>query len=263
MGQVLRAGVRWFRLLPWSFLRGIAPLLVLGTLIVAWRASRGATDQSEWLVGMGLVLGGSLVWLAWMIVATGTRVAPMLIGPAIDGPPLRTARLVLRPVEAADAEAAMASLDEEAMTSNGWTAVTRAGWERVLVLDGVGAAHGDVAICRHDGTFVGLITVRCPVGRGWEVGWWLAPDERRKGYGTEAIGELVDHLHARGIPAVRVGTSADNVAVQKVMARLGAVEDERVPHTLPDGSTIDSIWYVLRAPEGRAAAGGEASSARN
>jgi hypothetical protein len=48
---------------------------------------------------------------------------------------------------------------------------------------------------------------------------------------------------------VRIGTSAENVAVQRIAAKLDAVEVERGPYGLPDGSTIESIWYELRPPE--------------
>jgi RimJ/RimL family protein N-acetyltransferase len=59
---------------------------------------------------------------------------------------------------------------------------------------------------------------------------------QRQGYGTEAVRLALHALHAAGIVEVRIGTSSDNTAVQRVAERLGARPFPAQPHVLPDGT---------------------------
>lgn len=216
-----------------------------------------------WPRGQGAPTGVRAVELALLILflASGALLvlpralaeAKALPGPAIVGGPLVAGRLVLRDVRSGDAAALVATIDVEVVRANGWADEHRSDWEIVFHFPEVARENGAVAVCLADGPIIGVAIVQSAAGGG-EVGsegatvdLWLAPSHRREGYGTEIVAALADHLHARGATPVRVGTSVQNPAVRRVMAKLGALEVERVPLQLPDGSTIDAIWYEVPA----------------
>ena len=58
---------------------------------------------------------------------------------------------------------------------------------------------------------------------GWiEIGYYLVPKEREKGYGTEAIEIIVDYLFlTKDIPRIQSITSIENRASQRVLEKSG------------------------------------------
>lgn len=55
-----------------------------------------------------------------------------------------------------------------------------------------------------------------------DLGWWLRPDHRRKGYATEAAQALAGWcLGERGLERVTAACRADNAASRSVMERIG------------------------------------------
>jgi len=83
----------------------------------------------------------------------------------------------------------------------------------------------DFIIEKKDGSKVGLIchfTLTHPVGKMLEIGYSLVPSERGKGYGTEAVGIMVDFLFlSKSIERVQACTDARNVASQRVLEKAG------------------------------------------
>lgn len=74
---------------------------------------------------------------------------------------------------------------------------------------------------KKDGTRVGHIG-------GWmrgsmmEIGYAVVPEERKKGYGTDAIQLMVDHLFlSRDIARIQVSTDTRNTASQRALEKAG------------------------------------------
>lgn len=145
---------------------------------------------------------------------------------------LRTERLLLRPVESADAlflvqlhqnpelvrfipSAALQSLEEAQAL------VPRL---RSLVDDPV---LGHWLVTLHDGTGVGMVMFKpIPASQGVErrdveIGWRQVAEQCGHGYITEAARAVLDHAHAHGVERVVAVTDPANTASQNVCRRLG------------------------------------------
>jgi len=73
------------------------------------------------------------------------------------------------------------------------------------------------------------------LGRTMEMGFALLQNERRKGYGTEAIRLMVDHLFiTKDIARIQVSTDTKNVASQKALEKAGFLRE----------GTMRKSWYT-------------------
>ncbi len=83
----------------------------------------------------------------------------------------------------------------------------------------------DFIIEKKDGTKIGLIThfyVLHPMGKALEIGSALIPNERRKGYGTEAAQIMVDYLFlSKEAPCIQATIHIKNTASQRVLEKVG------------------------------------------
>jgi RimJ/RimL family protein N-acetyltransferase len=187
----------------------------------------------------------------------------------LDLPTLETARLSIRPLRMDDLTAVHAVLDSG---PERWSLADRLDWlawsalapgqlarlyqppfgERAVVLRGTGQLIG----------LAGYVPLLMPFGQlSWfqqrglggagftaEVGLFyiLQPELRRQGYTSEAAAALVEyafaHLHLRRILAT---TSADNLASQGVMRRLGMTLEK---NPLPEPPWLQVVG-ILEAPE--------------
>ncbi len=110
-----------------------------------------------------------------------------------------------------------------------------------------------------EGRLVGEIEARSPEGcfppGVFELGIALFdPASRGRGYGSEAIQLLTNHLLA-GERAVRVqaGTAVDNIAMRRVFAKLGFAEEGTMRDFLPAaGGRVDCVLYAVTAADGLA-----------
>jgi len=76
-------------------------------------------------------------------------------------------------------------------------------------------------IQKKDGTRIGFIHHRTnqPYGTT-EIGYFLLPNERGKGYGTEAVQLMVDYLFlSKDIVRIEAGTNVGNKASQRVLEK--------------------------------------------
>jgi RimJ/RimL family protein N-acetyltransferase len=83
-----------------------------------------------------------------------------------------------------------------------------------------------------------LTTARC------QIGFWIGPNGRGKGYGTEAVTAFVEHLHALGTRVIEASTAYTNEPAQRVVEKAGFTLVGGHAHTLPNGETIDGVDYV-------------------
>jgi RimJ/RimL family protein N-acetyltransferase len=74
---------------------------------------------------------------------------------------------------------------------------------------------------KKDGTKIGVIGV-WTAGALWEIGFALIPDERGKGYGTEAVTIMVDYLFlSRNLVRIQATTDLRNTASQSLLEKTG------------------------------------------
>jgi RimJ/RimL family protein N-acetyltransferase len=80
---------------------------------------------------------------------------------------------------------------------------------------------------------------------GPEIGYWIAPDARRNGYGAEAARGLADWALAHGAPRAHLFTDVDNTASQAVARRAGFAEEGVVRGCLQyrDGRRADAVLF--------------------
>jgi RimJ/RimL family protein N-acetyltransferase len=99
---------------------------------------------------------------------------------------------------------------------------------RVAAQETIGADRGMLAVVDHDDTVVGEVSwIRSfngprPNGDCWNVGIWLVPEHRGRGYGSEAqrlvAAYLLDNTYLERIEA---GTESGNIAEQKALEKAG------------------------------------------
>lgn len=224
-------------------------------------------DLSIW-IGLALVLasastvltgsvGGS--FLAVPLACSGVIIwwRPRRLRPtadtlqrAMEG--IETERLVLRRPCPEDVPAFAATIDADVLKANGWAETTVRdtlrrlgrpvpwpGQARVLMTD------------RLTGDIIGSISSE-PVIAGTpacHLGWWMRSAERGRGYGTEALRAVFPAIHEAGVPQILVGTLPGNAAVRRVLEKLGANERATLPHKLPNGATVPSVWYLHTGTE--------------
>jgi RimJ/RimL family protein N-acetyltransferase len=104
-----------------------------------------------------------------------------------------------------------------------------------------------------DGRLIGDVGARC--GRSmlppgvFEFGIEIYDEaDRGKGYGAEAVKLLTAHLLERlGAERVQASTAAGNVAMRKVLERLGYVEEGTLHGFMPSegGGRDDYVLYAL------------------
>jgi RimJ/RimL family protein N-acetyltransferase len=234
---------------------------------VAWAVARAAPKAAlAWigafsLIGTFALSAGSESWRAIFVALPiavtacciaavwrwSTRLAsiPRPLLDALDG--IETDRLLLRRARRRDVPAYRRTIDAVYLETNGttnevlkatiWQMKTGLGlpaWALVLVTD------------RTTGTVLGDVTVhRCDDEESTcELGWSMGPEHRGKGYGTEALRAVFPALHIAGVGRIIVGTAPDNAAVRRVLDKLGAHQIESRPHLLPNGTTVDSLWFA-------------------
>lgn len=177
--------------------------------------------------------------------------------------PLHTDRLVVRRPEIGDAEALheRRNLADTARYQD-WTvpyplesarrmtagAATMDGpadddwWMMTIVVADGGAIAGDVAIHQ---TWQ---------GRAAEIGYTLHPDHWGKGYGTEAVGAVVDALIEAGVRRLSASTHPDNVNSVRLLERLGFRYEGREVQSYfeadgPDAEATDGLLFGMTAAD--------------
>ena len=68
-----------------------------------------------------------------------------------------------------------------------------------------------------------------------EIGFALVANERRKGYGTEAIQLMIDHLFlTKDVVRIQVSTDTSNIASQRALEKVGFSKE----------GTMRKSWYT-------------------
>lgn len=176
-----------------------------------------------------------------------------LTGLDLTSATIRTARLLLRPPVDADVDPiTRACQDPE---NQRWltglpSPFTR---ERAVTFVGEiavrGRAEGRELICAidGDGELVGMCGLHeLTTGRlGPEIGYWIAPWARRRGYAAEAAAALARWALDHGAPRVHLFTDVAHEASQSVARRAGFTAEGVVRSCLSyrDGSRADAVLF--------------------
>ncbi len=174
--------------------------------------------------------------------------------------PVRTARLSLRRVSAADEEAVWAYRRLEQVSRWGsWRPADRQDWRAILT-----ARLRDLLVIELQGRVVGDVMVK--VEDGWaqrevrqqargvhaELGWALDPAFGGRGYASEAVREVLRVcFEGLGLRRVTANAFAANVASIRLMERVGM---RRELYTVADSlhrdlGWVDGVGYALLAQE--------------
>jgi ribosomal-protein-alanine N-acetyltransferase len=103
-----------------------------------------------------------------------------------------------------------------------------------------------------DGSRLGYIwhfNVVHPAGRILEIGYFLVPSERGKGYCTEAVNIMVDYLFlSKNTERIQAMTDTRNVGSQKVLEKTGFKKEGtiRKPFFLKGRLTDAFLYSILR-----------------
>ncbi|MCO5974153.1 GNAT family N-acetyltransferase [Actinoallomurus soli] len=168
---------------------------------------------------------------------------------------LETQRLLLRPFEEGDtADVLAASRDPEILRWMPWapaqTAETALAWcvSHAHVDPTLGVNFAIVAGDRFAGT-VGLGRTDWADGRV-EVGYWIAPWARRKGYAVEATRAAAAYAFEKGLHRVELLAAVGNLASQGVAAKAGFTREGvlRQAMVIPAGR-VDAVLFSLLESE--------------
>ncbi|HVP27234.1 MAG TPA: GNAT family protein [Candidatus Bathyarchaeia archaeon] len=112
----------------------------------------------------------------------------------------------------------------------------------------------DFIVEKKDGSKIGLIchfTLVHPAGKILEIGYSLVPNERGKGYGTEAVKIMVDYLFlSKDVTRVQACTDTRNLASQKVLEKAGFKKEGTMRQYLfMRGQQRDACLYSILRKE--------------
>lgn len=92
-----------------------------------------------------------------------------------------------------------------------------------------------------DGEFIGIISAYDynTLEDSIEVGLSVRQDRWGQGYGSEALGKVLEYLSEEGIKNIRAWCAAGNIGSAKAMEKSGM----RYTHTEKDGLNIDGLYH--------------------
>ena len=168
-----------------------------------------------------------------------------------EGVLLETRRLLLRPFEEDDApDILAASRDPELLRWMAWapaqTAETALAW--CVTHSHADPAHGvNFAVVGGDrfvGT-VGLSRTDWTDGRV-EIGYWIAPWARRKGYAVEATLGAAAYAFEKGLHRIELLAAVGNLASQGVAEKAGFTREGVLRQaTLTPAGRVDAVLFSL------------------
>jgi RimJ/RimL family protein N-acetyltransferase len=170
---------------------------------------------------------------------------------------VRTARLVLRPYRPDDADAVhRACQDPEiqrwiSVIASPYTAEDARAWVEDVAPAERAEGQGLPVVVEAEGVLVGAAGLHFRPGRlGPEIGYWIAPWGRRRGYAAEAAHGLAEWALGLGAPRVHLYADVRNTASHAVALRAGFSAEGVVRGCLEerDGSRADAVLFG-RLPE--------------
>lgn len=168
---------------------------------------------------------------------------------------ITTARTLVRPVLPGDVEALHTSRGQMPFDPQTRTlAQTRrlvAAMQRRVVADAAGWQQFAVIHCESE-VYLGDIGVNFDTPRNLqaEIGFAFAPEARRQGLATEAVGALVERLFARGRHRLIAQTDLRNIPAQKLLEKLRFRREAlHLQSWAENGQWFDELAYARLASE--------------
>lgn len=172
-----------------------------------------------------------------------------------EGVLLETERLLLRPFEESDAEDLLAAgQDPEILRWMPWASAQT----RQTAIDWCTTqAHADPARAVNFAIVAGdRFAGSAGVGRtDWtdgraEIGYWIAPWARRKGYAVEATRGVSAYAFEKGMHRMELLVAVGNTASQGVAAKAGFTREGVLSEAMRVGSGhVDAVLFSLLASE--------------
>jgi RimJ/RimL family protein N-acetyltransferase len=187
--------------------------------------------------------------IAVSVIVAGFGVADIL-SPRRAQPLLHVVGRVIhiRSLTARDADALAATIDVDVMAENRWDPGVRDRFIEVIRNSQPTLAF---AICDHaTGDVAGVIQL-APSSLAeseWDLGIWIGPEHRGRGFASEAVPLFVSTLNNKVYPSVGASTSVGNIAVQRAVQRAEFVEVNRYRHQFDNGDGIEAIRYSRPLP---------------
>lgn len=112
-----------------------------------------------------------------------------------------------------------------------------------------GLDRGDLAVLAiaeaSSDAFAGsLVLFNVAVDRA-EVGFWLHPDARGKGYASAALALAAEFARASGLTTLTARTVTDNAGSQRVLDAAGFEQGGSETGVAPSGHKVDLMYYAL------------------
>jgi len=157
--------------------------------------------------------------------------------------PLAAGELIhLRLMDRRDAPAFAATMTPDVVAENRWEPHIRLDYIDAVKRAALGSAW---AICaRTTGDIVGVITAGESFAGEVELGIWVGPPHRGKGYASAAVAALVRLVGPSNYDAIAASTAVTNAPMQAALLRAGFEEEKRYDHEFPNGETTPAIRYV-------------------
>ena len=165
--------------------------------------------------------------------------------------------ITLRPLGAKEWPSFCNLVDDEIITQNGWTSEWKADIEKATDLARLGVFPSDrslapklvdfVIASRSEGTVMGSISLN-PLSDGSldaaEVGYWIGPEYRRRGFATAALDAIsrFGFVHL-GLTRIVASTAANNAASIKVIESASFTFTGAGTVTLPNGVATAARMY--------------------
>ena len=174
---------------------------------------------------------------------------------------IETARMLLRPWDAADADALRAAFDVSRTALERWTPWVLSGSDTIDALRAKLQGYADsfstgvewryAMIHRDDGQILGGASLHPRIGPGAiEIGYWVATPATGQGYATEAAAALTaEALRSDDIARIEIRCDPANEASMRVPQRLGYHADPALVHEpatpgRPGGTVV--VWQRTR-----------------
>lgn len=197
-----------------------------------------------------LIVVLALVALALFAQKMLPRALPNLL---LTEPVTRSGRFTFRAPEPGDIEALIAlSIEPHSMEANGWTGETARSHAKFLRSRGF-ESFRQVAVLAETSTgeIVGVASLAPHAVEGGphdlSIGIHVSADHQGQGIATELMAVMINAVQERRLDVQTwVGTATTNIAMQRVMKRLGFEPvPGAVPFNAPNGNSFPSIWYAV------------------
>lgn len=106
-----------------------------------------------------------------------------------------------------------------------------------------------LAVRENDMKIVGIIDLRHHINHpvlgtwGGHIGYYVRPDERKKGYGKEMLRQNLANCKRLGIEKVLITCDGDNIASEKTILKNGGVFEEEIR---VDNEVKKRYWITLK-----------------